>query len=352
MKLIKEQVALISDLHVGLHGSSTQWHKIILNFAHWLKETLLSNNIKDIIIAGDILDDRNEVPVTTLQQLSKFFEILDCFNIIVLVGNHDCYYNKRSDVHSLDLLDQWENITVIDKLTTITSHEKMLTFVPWNTPLDEIPNSDIIFGHFDIKTFKMNSRRICEYGINSNDLLTKADLIITGHFHLTEARKYSNGTIVYLGSPYEQNWGEANSPKGIYLLDIPTKNANFIPNLQSPRHRKVRLSELIAVGKLTSTIKKEFADNIVSFIVDAKANPQMIESLINKFSLLKPLELKVEYSTIGNIEVIDEIDFVFSGINIQGDIEEFIKNLENFDKKEELTNYLQEVYKKVETKNG
>ena len=348
MRLIKDRVASFADIHAGVHGASPLWHNITLEYAEWLKRELIARDIKDIIIPGDVLDDRNEISVTTLHMLPQFFKILDCFNIIIVVGNHDCYYSKRSDIHSLGVLNSWENITVVDKAVNVNLHERNITFCPWNTPIEEITKSDIIFGHFDIQSFKMGGTKICEHGIKSADLLQKAKLIVTGHYHITQERVYSNGSILYLGSPYELNWGESNTPKGFYIIDITDYSYEFVENKFSPKHRKVRLSELLALGKMTDQMRTEFQGNIISFVVDTEASQTVVDSLIQKFATLKPLEMKVEYDLVKTFDIKEDGLSEALGINIETDIIEFIKSLENVENKDNIVKYLTNIYKRAE----
>jgi len=345
MKIHKNRVAVISDIHLGLHQSNNMWHDISLNYAVWLKQILMENGIRDILILGDIIDNRNEVAVPTLHILYKFFKVLEDFNIIIITGNHDCYYSKRSDVHSIGTLNDWPNIEVIDKILTVNMFGKTLTFCPWNTQTEEIPKSDIIFGHFEINTFKTNGRHICDHGIDAIKLLEKAPLILTGHFHCTEERNYKTGKILYTGSPYQQSWGEYGDPKGIYLLDLHEGSLEFIVNDKSPKHIKIRLSELLAVGKITDSVKKEFAGNIINFIIDAEAEQKVIDTLLSKFYILGPLSVKTE-NLLAQVNIISaDEEISFEGIDIKQDIAAFVNSLESGNKTE-LNNYLMEVYDK------
>jgi len=347
MRLSKDKIGFIGDLHIGVHQASTMWHTISLEFAEWVKKEFTDRGIKDIIIPGDVLNDRNEIAVTTLHYLPQFFKILEDFNIIITVGNHDCYYSNRSDVHSLKTLNEWSNVTIVDVMTTVTLRENVITFCPWYTDVERIPASDIIVGHFDIKSFKMAGSKVCDRGVRSADLLEKAELIITGHYHQTQERVYKNGRILYLGSPYELNWGEANTPKGVYSLDLESKSYEFISNEISPRHRKIRLSELLSVGSITEELRKEFKGNIVKFIVDVQAKPQTVDNLIKKFRALAPIELKVEYEYTEQYDLSDE-DYDFQGVNVNSDMTEFVKSLEGIEHEAEIINYLQDIYSRAE----
>lgn len=344
MKIYKNNVAIISDIHLGLHQANNMWHKISLDYAAWLRDQLHSKNIKDILVLGDIFDNRNEVAVPTLHLAYNFFKILEDFNIIMITGNHDCYYSKRTDVHSIATLDDWSNIKVIDKLLSVNLFGKTLTFCPWSTSIDDMPPSDIIFGHFEINSFKMNGSHMCEHGINAQELLKKSSLILTGHFHNTEDRQYKNGRVIYVGSPYQQNWGESNEPKGFYILDIQNSAIDFIPNDFSPRHIKIKLSELIAVGKITDNLKKEFEGNIVNFIIDKEIDQDKVDKLLSKLYSLKPLSIKSENILFKTNIISSEEEISFEGIDIKHDIIQYINELEEVENKAELINYLTEVY--------
>ena len=105
VNFIDSEICVISDLHIGVHQSSHIWHKIVVDFAEWLKIQLHQQGIRDIVIAGDCWHDRNEVSVLTMHIATQFFKILGEFNIIILVGNHDAYYKDRADVNSIDIFN-------------------------------------------------------------------------------------------------------------------------------------------------------------------------------------------------------------------------------------------------------
>lgn len=343
MKIFNSKVAIVGDIHLGLHLSSNTWHEISLNFGHWLKQVLIDKGIKDVIILGDVLDNRNEISVPTLHIMSRFFKLFEDFNLIITAGNHDCYYSKRSDVHSIGLLSDWDNIEVVDKVLSVNMFNKKLTFCPWNTPIETIPQSDIIFGHFEINTFKMNGNHVCQGGIDTQSILEKAPLVLSGHFHCTEERSYKTGKILYAGSPYEHSWGEAGDSKGIYLLDLYDNTLEFVQNKKSPRHIKIRLSELLAIG-ITNNIKSEFAGNIINFQIDIQVEQKVIDSLVAKLYSLNPLTLKTENLVIAQEIVSSDEEIQFEGVDIKHDIIEFISSIGEVDNKDKLINYLVEVY--------
>jgi hypothetical protein len=94
-------------------------------------------------------------------------------------------------------------------------------------------------------------------------------------------------------------------------------------------------------------MRKEFEGNIIKFVIDIDASPQTIDALIKKFSLLRPLEIKVEYEFSKQFEVNNDT-FEIKGVNIQSDIIEFVRSLENVESKDNVIKYLQDIYDRAE----
>ena len=130
MKINKPKVGIFSDLHLGVHTNSPQWHEIAMEWARWVAKEFKKHNIKDIIFCGDWYHNRSEISVNTLQTSADVLYIFKDFNIIALVGNHDIYYKNRTDVNSLSIFKNSKNISVVDKMTTLNVFDRTVTFCP------------------------------------------------------------------------------------------------------------------------------------------------------------------------------------------------------------------------------
>jgi DNA repair exonuclease SbcCD nuclease subunit len=347
VKIHKERVCCFSDVHIGVHQNNAFWLNVTQKFITWVKDKLTKEGIQDIILCGDLFHYRDEISVSTIHAASEFLEQLKEFNIIMLVGNHDAYYKDRSDVNSLTPFSGWSNIQIISQVKTSENFNQTLTFVPWGTSMQHIPESDIIFGHFEIESFKMNSHKICDKGINASDLLAKSKLVVSGHFHLRDERKYSNGTILYLGSPYQMDFGDVDNVKGIYLLDLKTKKYEFIENGDYPKHVKINLSDLIKEKGLSENVKKLFTNNITKFIIDKNITADEIDFLLNKLASLKPITITVDYvANFNKFDVQNDNHTDLSGVDIPKAIEDFVNMLE-INNKKEIIDYTVELYKKI-----
>ena len=213
----KSRVCLISDLHLGVHSNSILWHEIALKWAEWLSKDLKRNNIKDIVFCGDWHHNRDEISVNTLHVSAQILDILEEFNIIMITGNHDMYYKHRNDVHSLSIFKNRKNIQIVDKPTPVEWFDKKITLCPWGTSLKDVLESDILIGHFEIESFKMNQIKVCEDGYKIKDMLTLAPLVISGHFHIRHEKTYGSGTIMYVGNPFQMDFGDVDNDKGYYI---------------------------------------------------------------------------------------------------------------------------------------
>lgn len=339
------KVCCVSDIHVGVHQNSGMWHEISLQWARWLCDQLKEKKITDIIIPGDLFHYRDEVAVNTIQIVTQMLMIWKDFNIVILVGNHDAFYKDRSEINSLSILKGWSNITVIDEPTLVTYKTRKLMFCPWGTYIKQIKKADIIFGHFEIQSFKFNQHKVCEEGMSSSALLRKAPLVVTGHFHLREEREYSNGKILYLGNPFQMDFGDVYSKKGWYELDLLTGDYKFTENQISPTHQKIKLSELVEIGSLTSEVRDRFNNNIVKLIIDLPVAPDDMDILLKKFLELSAISITADYDVNFNKFGLDnDDDHDLSGVDISVAIEEFVNLLEDVPNKQEIIDYTIDLY--------
>ena len=348
VKLNNKKICCFSDVHIGVHQNNVFWYNVAQKFFTWVAQELKSRQIEDIIICGDLFHYRDEISVHTIHLASQLLAELKDFNIIMLVGNHDAYYKDRSDVNSLSPFAGWPNIRVISQPTSSFNFNRELSFIPWGTDPKLLPDSEVMFGHFEIETFKMNSHKICERGIKASQLLDKAKLVISGHFHLKDERKYAEGTILYLGSPYQMDFGDVESQKGIHILDLNTLKYEFVENDNYPKHKKILLSDLIKEEGFTDKVKDEFKDNIVKFIVDKNITADEIDLLLEKLSTLNPLSINVDYAVNFNkFSVQNDPNCDLSGVNIPKAIEEFVNMLDDINNKQEIIDYTTELFKRV-----
>jgi hypothetical protein len=123
----------------------------------------------------------------------------------VLVGNHDIYYHNRLDVNSIEILREFSNIEIIDKVTIEKINGKSIISFPWlaensepylkfNEIIKGTDTYNLCLGHFEINGFEMNPGTLCE-GKMETGKFKNFNRVFSGHFHLRK----TNGHISYLG---------------------------------------------------------------------------------------------------------------------------------------------------------
>lgn len=349
MQFSSNKIACISDIHLGVHQNSQTWHNIALNFAKWLDSTLKEKNINDIIIAGDIFHNRHEIGVNTIHCAYEFFDILKKYNIVAITGNHDCYYKDKSDVNSISILDGYKNVTIYKDLTTKNINNKVFCFCPWGIPIERVPKCDVLIGHFEILNFKMNAHKVCDHGLSSESLLDKTNLVITGHFHCREHRKYlKNKSILYLGSPHELDFGDRDQTKGITILDTNDLSLEFIENNVTPKHKKIKISDLIDGKIKLESIGNEFTNNFVSLCIDKNVNEQVLSLMLSKFNQYKPKHVRTDFNIFESVQLsgteLNEIS-----IDIDTALHEFINLLDINISKKDILNKCLDLYRASQT---
>lgn len=334
LTLRSSKVAIVADIHMGVHQNAVLWQNIVNDWGYYFAQDLKQKNIKTIFILGDLLHYRDEIAVNTIHQLSVLLQYWRDFQIVIFPGNHDCFFKDNADIHSLSILKGYPNITVLDKVTTVDLYGKTCTFCPWGTTPSQIPQSDFVFGHFEISTFKFNEYKTCEEGITAKELLSKSRNILTGHFHTKQQRAYDQGTITYVGSPYHMDFGDKGD-RGFHILDIETEEMTFFVNKESPKHVVVKASEC-----QDALIE----NNFIKLVIDTD-NIDQAEKIIKEVSARGAINVTVDYET-KNKNVLVDTEIEFSCVHIENSIREFVENLDIKNKKE-VAEYTINIYNKV-----
>lgn len=328
MNIFNSRVAIFSDLHLGVHQDSEKWHDIAREWALKFREDLVRNDIKDIIFCGDFFHVRAEVAVNTLHFASDFLDIFKDFNLICLVGNHDAYYKDRSDVNSLAILKNHKNVTIVEQMTEFEAFGKKIVMCPWGVDESRIPKCDLLLGHFEIANFRFNQYKVCEHGASATSLLEKSKFIISGHLHQRQDREYRDGRILYVGNPFQMDFGDVNGIKGHYLLDLSDLSYAFRENVVSPKHHKVKLSDLVDIGSITDEVKEMLSGNFIKLVVDLKVSSEDMDKIIRVYQRYKPRMLTIDYQVTFN-QFGDEFELGdLSGIDIETAIKDFVNMLE------------------------
>ena len=337
------KVLFFSDLHLGVHQNSQTWHKICLDLAEWINKVMKEHKLDTIFFAGDVFHDRHEIGVNTLHTAKKFFNILKDYQVHLVPGNHDAFLSSTVEVNSVEILER-DNVNVYTNPTTIQVGEKLVTFCPWKTVVKDLYKVDMLVGHFEIANFRMNATKICDHGDSSTDLLEKADAVVTGHFHYKEHRTYDNNKyVMYLGSPYEMDFGDRDQQKGVTIIDFDDLTKfKFVENTITPKHFRLKISELLQ--KKYQDLPALIKGNIVSVYVDIKLDTLTLDLLISKLTQYGPLQFRTEFNILDTAQI-DTKEVKKLSIDIETAFHEFVDHVETRATKKEVLDKCLELYK-------
>lgn len=239
------KVALLADLHIGVKSDDLVFYESQYRFyKDQLVPELKDKGINDIWILGDVFDQRKAItPVTITRVIDIFKNILSGFNIRIIVGNHDMFYNTDLDVNSLKILSLLPNITVYEKPYVDNIDGKSILFQPW---IVDYSKEDVIrgkydycFAHMDIIGFDTGGGRPSEAGMKAAYMLDHAKVTYTGHYHTMVTRRYEhNQEITYLGAPYQLTRIDRDGKRGYHILDLATNEREFVENRVSIKFTK------------------------------------------------------------------------------------------------------------------
>ena len=331
------KVALITDTHFGIHKNSevfwnNQYNFFVNEFVPYLKK----NNINTIFHLGDVFDNRNSINVFIKNKVFELFDtVLKDFNVYLIVGNHDTYFNSSIDVHSLKFFSKFDNITVIDSEQTFKFDDVTCKMIPWIAGDSKVNfnDCDYCFGHFNINGFKYNKHSpIEESGIDITSFTCKK--VFSGHFHLQDTKRINNTEIVYIGTPYHLRREDINEVKGITILDLNSGDLEFVENTVSLRYVSLNFPEPFK--------KKDIEGNIVDVHVDYddKFNPEKIELYKGKILSYCP----IMNPTVVYSEKLDDDVQDISGY-VLGSIRDIIINYMVEYKLDDVDEYLREIIK-------
>ena len=311
------KIALIGDLHLGARQDSL----ILLDYTtKFLQDVffpyLQEHDIKTCIIMGDLLDRRKYINYKTLRVLrEEFINRLGTENIDthIILGNHCCFYKNTADINSPQELftsfdgkfEPW----IYSTPKEIQFGSCLIGLLPWITAenseesMEFIANtkSTILVAHLELAGFEMHAGSVNYHGLDKK-IFNKFEKVLTGHYH----KKSDDGTIFYLGAPYQMTWADYGETCGFHIFDTETHDLEFIENPYN-LFNKVTYDEDIPVpdaeiNTLTNTY--------VKIIVANKQDPFLFDSFLDSIYAVNPADVMIIEDLTGPSIADSDIDFL------------------------------------------
>ncbi len=294
----------------------------IKSFRHIL-EYCRENNIRSIILLGDIFEVKDRIKNAIKNKLVEVFDIyIDDLSFLIVSGNHDFSPDGQSTIR---WLEAYNNIKIVYESQVVEFGGYNILCIPYTRNKKDIRlvlrdkyknKPDFVCAHADVAGFFMGQGARKSEGLDP--CCFKKYKTFLGHIH--KPQEYKN--IIVLGSTYLTDWGESGQrnfvvyDRGIIKY---VKIPGFIPRKIIP------IFEESDIKQLNSLDKNDFVR------IDLNYNMfKHIEGIIEKLS-------KVKYYVFNHINYSQEVSN--SSLEVNKDISftfrKYIQNeLNSIDKKD------------------
>lgn len=314
-------ISMITDLHFGVRGDSRTWHDIMREFyTDTYIPRILRDEIKTVVILGDVFDKRKSVGVETAAFAREvLFDPLEQIgvHVHVICGNHDVALRNTNRFNSLEMLYSGRrNVTIYTEPTetTLPGIGKVL-MLPWINRENhqqclhhlKTTSAGVVFSHLELAGFEYHVGQVSDHGHIDAELLDRFRAVYTGHYH----HKSSKGNIHYLGTPYQLTWADYADPKGFHIIKA-DGSLEFIKNEVETFIKVVYddVDNLDSVKKfLNLEESEEFKNRYVEVIVKRKDNPKTFERFLSKVNDMLPVECVVRDQTNRLVEAKEDVVF-------------------------------------------
>ena len=166
---------------------------------------------------------------------------------------------------------------------------------------------------------------------------------MSGHFH----HKSDNGTIYYLGAPYEITWSDYQDPRGFHVFDTDTRELEHIRNPYRMFHKIFYDDEDKEFEDVVGHDFSSYEGTCVKVVVKNKTNPYWFDIMYDKLEKCNPLNISIVEDFIEH--TIDDDDLIDQAEDTMTILNKYIEGMEISSNKETLQTLLNTLYNEAIT---
>lgn len=314
------KIAILNDTHFGARNGQSYLEAETRVFLHnvflpYVRE----NQIKDVIIAGDLFDDRKQINIKTFNMAAEFFQEASFLNFRIIPGNHDLYYKNTIRPNSIEpFVANYPYVEFIPEPKVYEYDGYPIQFLPWicleneEACLKAIESKAgrTIIAHTDIIGSQSVPGVFMEHGF-SMETFYDYDWVLNGHIH---TKSKIGGNIINLGTQYQMNWSDYGQKKGFHVFDTKRIDLTFVPN---PRDIYVKI---------------HYTDNLIdgwdpiewilgnSEFLENKFIKVIVTGEVNRYTLDKAMNILNTDIETYDIKIIEDVQGLFVGENLSADL--------------------------------
>jgi hypothetical protein len=338
-------VGILTDTHFCARKSSKLFQDYFeLFYKNVFFPTLEQYGITTVIHMGDAFDSRKSIDFAGLDWTRRVvLEPLSSYDVHLITGNHDCYFKNSNKVNSPELLlSEYQNIKTYSEPTEIKVGDLGVLLLPWinsenserSLKMIQKTKYKVVMSHLELNGFSPYKGHIMDSGMDAT-IFNNFKKVFSGHYHT----RSDNGTVYYLGNPYEIYWNDVNDTRGFTIFDTETLE-HFPVNNPYRMFHNIYYED---TPHQTFDIR-EYENKIIRVIVRKKSNQKHFEKFIDKLYTANVAELKI----VENFQVQDIEEFeAFESEDTFSILQRYVNESECDLNKNTITNILEEVYKEA-----
>jgi DNA repair exonuclease SbcCD nuclease subunit len=247
----------------------------IKNSLYEVGEFCRTNNIKNIIFAGDILHNKSIIYSIAQNIFLDFLKHYDDMKFLIIDGNHDLSGKSGKVVSGLKPLESIKHVEWITA-TNGTTHWRNpddILFVPYSEHMSDIIKKEkakILISHFGLNEAMLSSGVSIRTNISVNDLKGHYKCAILGHYHKPQEYIDANIKVYYVGSLTQLDWGEKDEIKRILVLNTETLEIDSHPIKSYKKHIEIEVTNKNKKEALAMAVKEKELGNHVKLIITEK----------------------------------------------------------------------------------
>ena len=272
--------AFIADIHLSKYGQDKREETSHLpERLHSIKSALyevadycVKNNIRVMVIGGDILHGKSVIYAIAQDIMLQFFEDFNhAIKFYVIDGNHDLSGKGETVVSALRPLFNVHGVTWINHTNQqLSIQPEGMMFIPYSHNVAEVvktSKSKILISHFGLSEGIFNSGMSIIQNISLKDLVGKYELVLLGHYHRPQEIIRSDINLYYVGSLIQLDWGEKGEEKRFLVVDTDTMQVDSIPITQYRKHVEIEITPDTKMDALDQARKATDAGDHVKIVM-------------------------------------------------------------------------------------
>ncbi len=304
--------ACTADIHLSRYGNDfinsesglPERLNDIKKSIEYIADYCINNNILNIIIAGDILNDKSIMYTIAQGILLDYIRKYKNLKFFIIDGNHDISGKSKDSVSGLKCLDNEINVKRI--LPPFEFIDNIL-FVPYsNEMINSIKNnkSKYLISHFGLNEGMLNSGISIKADIKINDLINKYEYVLLGHYHKAQQIINNNIKLYYMGSIIELDFGERDEDKRFLIVDTESDLIESIPIIGYKKHILLQINEQNKNDILLKARQLKSEGHYVN--IEKKDNINICNELKDEFRIIDKSEIDITNRGINSSMSTDE----------------------------------------------